>query len=181
MLIHHIIDTPDGPFTVLERDQVVVASAWNREPGLLAARVGSDASVPGHCQATHAVLAYYAGDLRAPATVRIAPAGTEFRTRVWQHLREIPPGESRTYAQVAAAVGSPGASRAVGSACGANPVALFIPCHRVSGADGKLTGFAWGVDIKRSLLERESQKPVTDARDRAGADNHHAHHAVMPH
>ena len=156
MLIHQTIDTPDGPFTVVEDDGVVVASAWSADVPVVAARAGHAESVPGKCQAADAVVAYYAGDLQAPATVSIAPAGTEFRTRVWQQLREIPPGESRTYGEVAAALGSSGASRAVGAACGANALALFIPCHRVSGAGGTLTGFAWGVDIKHSLRTREA-------------------------
>ena len=156
MLTHQTVATPDGPFTVVEDDGVVVASAWSADATAVAARAGQAESVPGKCQAADAVLAYYAGDLQAPGKVSIAPAGTEFRTRVWQALREIPPGESRTYGEIAAALGSPGASRAVGAACGANALALFIPCHRVSGADGKLTGFAWGVDIKRSLLTRET-------------------------
>src|SRR5690554_764753 len=147
MLVHQTIATPDGPFTVVEHDGVVVASAWSADAAAVAARAGHAKSVPGTCQAADAVVAYYAGDLHAPGKVGIGPAGTEFRTRVWQQLREIPPGTSRTYGEVAAALGSPGASRAVGAACGANALALFIPCHRVSGAGGKLTGFAWGVDI----------------------------------
>lgn len=156
MLIHQTIDTPDGPFTVVESDGVVVTSAWSDSATAVAAGAGRGESVLGNCQAADAVVAYYAGDLEAPGKVSIAHAGTEFRTRVWQTLREIPPGEPRTYGEIATALGSPGASRAVGAACGANALALFIPCHRVSGASGKLTGFAWGVDIKRSLLEREA-------------------------
>jgi AraC family transcriptional regulator of adaptative response/methylated-DNA-[protein]-cysteine methyltransferase len=81
---------------------------------------------------------------------------TAFQQRVWQALLEIPRGETRTYAQIAETVGSPKAVRAVGTACGSNLLAVVIPCHRVLGSDGKLTGYRWGVDRKRQLLELES-------------------------
>jgi len=81
-------------------------------------------------------------------------AGTEFQKKVWTEIAKIPYGQTRTYGELARAIGSPGSARAVGSACGANPVALIIPCHRVVGASG-LGGFAGGVDIKEKLLELE--------------------------
>jgi AraC family transcriptional regulator, regulatory protein of adaptative response / methylated-DNA-[protein]-cysteine methyltransferase len=81
--------------------------------------------------------------------------GTAFQEAVWQELRRIPPGETRSYAQIAAAVGKPGAVRAAGSANGANNVAVLIPCHRVVRSDGSLGGYAYGLTIKRELLERE--------------------------
>ncbi|MFV0633886.1 methylated-DNA--[protein]-cysteine S-methyltransferase [Demequina sp.] len=157
MVTYTTIDTPDGPFTVIERDGAVVAAAWSAEPAQVAARAGLEGARPGECASALAVRAYYDGDATALAGVALDVAGTEFRQRVWAALRAIPAGEVRTYGQVAAAVGSPAASRAVGGACGANPVALFIPCHRVQGAGGSLTGFAWGTDIKESLLAREAQ------------------------
>jgi AraC family transcriptional regulator of adaptative response/methylated-DNA-[protein]-cysteine methyltransferase len=80
---------------------------------------------------------------------------TSFQRRVWEALRAIPRGEVRTYGQIAAAIGQPEAVRAVGRACGANPVALAIPCHRVIAADGGLGGYRWGVERKRQLLETE--------------------------
>jgi AraC family transcriptional regulator of adaptative response/methylated-DNA-[protein]-cysteine methyltransferase len=81
--------------------------------------------------------------------------GTAFQEAVWQELRRIPPGETRSYAQIAAAVGKPGAVRAAGSANGANNVAVLIPCHRVIRSDGALGGYAYGLDIKQQLLKRE--------------------------
>ena len=81
--------------------------------------------------------------------------GTAFQEAVWRALRAIPPGETRSYAQLAAAVGKPKAARAAGSANGANPVAVLIPCHRVVRGDGALGGYAWGEDVKRELLNRE--------------------------
>jgi O-6-methylguanine DNA methyltransferase len=85
-------------------------------------------------------------------------SGTEFQRRVWNALRAIPYGESRTYGHIAESIGmTKSASRAVGAACGANPIALVVPCHRASGASGDLVGFAWGgVEMKRRLLEMES-------------------------
>lgn len=81
--------------------------------------------------------------------------GTAFQQRVWNALREIPPGETRTYGEIAKKIGKPDAVRAVGTACGANHVSLIVPCHRVVGATGALTGYRWGVERKKTLLERE--------------------------
>jgi AraC family transcriptional regulator of adaptative response/methylated-DNA-[protein]-cysteine methyltransferase len=88
--------------------------------------------------------------------VPLDPAGTDFQRRVWDALRAIPPGQTRTYAELAEALGMPATgSRAVGTACGSNAIAVLIPCHRVVRADGDLAGFRWGVERKRALLERE--------------------------
>jgi AraC family transcriptional regulator of adaptative response/methylated-DNA-[protein]-cysteine methyltransferase len=81
--------------------------------------------------------------------------GTAFQRRVWQELQRIPRGETRSYGAVAAAVGAPGAARAVGQACGSNPTAVVVPCHRVVPSGGGLGGFAWGLDAKRTLLDHE--------------------------
>ena len=91
--------------------------------------------------------------LQLPLDVR----GTAFQERVWQALREIPPGSTVSYAELAARIGSPKAVRAVGSACGANPLAVAIPCHRVLRSNGDLSGYRWGLERKRALLLREAQ------------------------
>jgi AraC family transcriptional regulator of adaptative response/methylated-DNA-[protein]-cysteine methyltransferase len=91
----------------------------------------------------------------APSTVPLDVRGTAFQRQVWHALRAIPPGTTVTYAQLAAAIGRPTATRAVAQACGGNPLAVVVPCHRVIGADGSLTGYRWGVARKRALLERE--------------------------
>lgn len=98
-----------------------------------------------------ASLGEHAGALALPWDVR----ATAFQHRVWRELQAIPRGETRTYAEVAAAIGSPRSVRAVAAACGANPVALAVPCHRVVGKNGHLTGYRWGVERKRALLEGE--------------------------
>ncbi len=87
-------------------------------------------------------------------------AGTDFQLSVWNALRAIPCGQTRTYAQIAAAAGRPAAIRAAGSANGANPVAVLVPCHRVVRGDGALGGYAYGPEIKRALLEREGAFPA---------------------
>jgi methylated-DNA-[protein]-cysteine S-methyltransferase len=101
-----------------------------------------------------AVRAYCAGELQM-FTGAIAARGTAFQQRVWRALQQIPFGETRSYGELAAELGNPAASRAVGRANATNPVCLIVPCHRVIGADGSLTGFAFGEDLKRRLLEHE--------------------------
>ncbi len=98
------------------------------------------------------------GELQESRAARALPfdvRATAFQQRVWQALLAIPRGETRTYAEIAESVGAPKAVRAVGTACGANPLAMVIPCHRVVGADGRLTGYRWGTERKRQLLEME--------------------------
>src|SRR5438477_561598 len=103
------------------------------------------------------VRAFIAGEgslARVPVDIR----GTVFQRRVWEALRRIPRGETRTYSEIARAIGAPAAVRAVGSACGANPVALVVPCHRAVRADGGLGGYAWGLPVKKRLLEIEKRR-----------------------
>ena len=97
---------------------------------------------------------YFAG-VRREFDLPLAAKGTAFQQTVWTQLRKIPYGEVRTYGQLAAALGNPKAGRAVGSACHRNPLCIVVPCHRVIGADGSLTGYAEGLDIKEYLLELE--------------------------
>jgi AraC family transcriptional regulator of adaptative response/methylated-DNA-[protein]-cysteine methyltransferase len=82
--------------------------------------------------------------------------GTTFQQRVWQALREIPAGSTASYSEIAARVGAPRSARAVARACAANPLAVAIPCHRVVRDDGRLSGYHWGIERKRTLLQRES-------------------------
>lgn len=100
--------------------------------------------------------AYFAGSLYA-FDLPVDAQGTLFQRRVWQEMSKIPYGETVTYGALAQAVGQPTASRAVGMACGKNPIAIILPCHRVVGGKGKLTGFAGGLDMKRFLLEMEAK------------------------
>jgi methylated-DNA-[protein]-cysteine S-methyltransferase len=109
---------------------------------------------------------YFAGDLPRGDELALDLRGSEFERRVWAGLLTIPAGETRAYGELAAAIGSPGAARAVGLANSRNPVAIVVPCHRVIGADGSLTGYAGGMPRKRKLLEHE-RAAVADARGEA--------------
>jgi AraC family transcriptional regulator of adaptative response/methylated-DNA-[protein]-cysteine methyltransferase len=114
----------------------------------------AEASLP---EIKEAILDFLSGDsqlARVPLDIR----GTVFQRRVWEELRRIPRGETRTYREIARAVGAPDAVRAVGSACGANPVALAVPCHRAVRTDGGLGGYAWGIARKKKLLALEKKK-----------------------
>ena len=102
--------------------------------------------------------AYFKGNLTV-FDLPLEPAGTPFQKQVWNALREIPYGHTRTYAQIAAIIGRPAACRAVGGANHLNPIAIIIPCHRVIGANGSLVGYAGGISIKRQLLELEQSGP----------------------
>jgi len=104
---------------------------------------------------TAALAAYFSGDVTALDGLPVARIGSEFQRRVWAALRQIPAGETRSYGQLAAAIGQPTASRAIGLANGANPIGIVVPCHRVIGSGGALTGYAGGVDRKAWLLRHE--------------------------
>jgi methylated-DNA-[protein]-cysteine S-methyltransferase len=107
--------------------------------------------------------AYFGGALKT-FDVPLQLAGTEFQRAVWRALMDIPYGETRSYAQIALAVGKPGAQRAVGLANGRNPVAVIVPCHRVIAADGTMGGYGGGLDRKRYLLELERSVVTTSAK-----------------
>jgi methylated-DNA-[protein]-cysteine S-methyltransferase len=102
-----------------------------------------------------ALEAFFAGELAAIDALAVRTGGTAFERRVWDALRRIPAGTTTSYGALAASLGCPGASRAVGRANGANPVVVVVPCHRVIGADGSLTGYGGGVERKRWLLDHE--------------------------
>lgn len=107
-------------------------------------------------RASNEVLEYLAGK-RTSFDVAVRAEGSAFQRAVWDQISAIPYGETRTYAQIAQSLGRPGALQAVGQACGRNPVPLFIPCHRVVGANGKLGGYAFGPAVKKFLLELEAR------------------------
>ncbi len=154
------LDTPDGAFTILADDrQRVLASGWTADVdailGRLAPAARPGAVRDGETDAAAAALAYYAGDLAAIDAVEVAQSGTAMQLAGWSALRGIEPGGPLSYAEFAAALGQPSAVRAAASICARNAPALFVPCHRVLRSDGSLGGFAWGLDVKRSLLDRE--------------------------
>jgi methylated-DNA-[protein]-cysteine S-methyltransferase len=116
---------------------------------------------------------YFSGNLRATDEIRVRTGGTPFQLRVWAKLRTIPPGSTVTYGQLAARLRRPEAVRAVGAANGANPIPIVVPCHRVIGADGSLTGYGSGLERKRWLLEHERVRlkyPICLPRGNASGD-----------
>ncbi|MCU1571075.1 MAG: methylated-DNA--protein-cysteine methyltransferase [Naasia sp.] len=156
------VRTADGAFGALAReDGTVLASGWTDSTEALLARIPvahrpegvRRAAVP---RIADAVAAFYDGDPSVIDTIAVEQAGGPFRITAWRALRAIAPGRPLTYTEFAAASGRPAAVRAAASACATNAVALFVPCHRVVRTDGALGGFAWGVEVKRSLLAREA-------------------------
>ncbi len=118
--------------------------------------LGSDAPTP-LALAGFSQLEEWLNGRRTEFDLPLRPVGTPFQLAVWQALGEIPYGETRTYGAIARKLGRPGAARAVGAACGRNPLWLIIPCHRAVGADGALTGYAGGLALKRRLLDLERE------------------------
>lgn len=138
---------PIGTVSVESDGAAVTAVHFGPRPEL-----GDSCPVIDRCAAE--LGAYFAGR-RRDFTVPLAPAGTAFQQRVWALLREIPYGQTVTYGALAARAGNPKAARAVGMACNRNPIAILIPCHRVVGSTGRLTGYAGGLNVKQALLELE--------------------------
>jgi methylated-DNA-[protein]-cysteine S-methyltransferase len=149
--------TPFGPFSIaVTTNRAVVGTAFG-DVAALQARVGDLHLIREKslvADAREQVLAYFRGERRNFA-LTLAADGTEFQQQVWRALQAIPSGETRTYGQLAAQLGRPLASRAVGRANATNPICVIVPCHRVIGADGSLTGFAFGETVKRRLLALE--------------------------
>jgi methylated-DNA-[protein]-cysteine S-methyltransferase len=167
------VPTPIGSLQLIaSRDALVGVRFPEHRPELAVHRAPMTRLASGeHSVLAHAVrelLEHLAGR-RTRFSVPLAPQGTEFQRRVWRALEGIPFGETRSYGQLAAAIGRPTASRAVGAANARNPLAIFIPCHRVIGAQGDLTGFAGGHAAKKLLLELERGVAETAPRVRRGA------------
>jgi methylated-DNA-[protein]-cysteine S-methyltransferase len=154
-----LIDTPVGEMMLIGDEEALhfvhlphsyLASAFDPD------RTGLPAAVAA---ASAQIDAYFAGDLK-DFSLPLAPAGTDFQRRVWLALADIPYGATESYGELALRVGNPKACRAVGLANGRNPIPLVLPCHRVIGANGSLTGYGGGLELKRSLLDHERMGPL---------------------
>lgn len=155
-----VVATSLGPMLVAATDKGICRLSFNEGREALAARFPNAELVEGG-QGFAALLQQVVDAVEAPGqdhTVPLDVQGTAFQQAVWQELRRIPAGETRSYAEIAAAVGKPGAVRAAGSANGANNVAVLIPCHRVIRSDGSLGGYAYGLEIKQRLLDKERKR-----------------------
>lgn len=151
------IPSPVGQLTLVASDDRLVAILWeNDDPRRVPLNIVAEE--PGHpmlVRAAQQLDAYFTGE-RTSFDLPLEFAGTDFQRKVWNALLEIPFGETRSYAQVARAIGHPKAVRAVGAANGRNPLSIVAPCHRVVGTNGKLTGFAGGLAAKAQLLSLEA-------------------------
>jgi methylated-DNA-[protein]-cysteine S-methyltransferase len=163
--VHTIVDSPLGPLTLVTRAGGLAGVYMTQQRHLppedtFGPRVAVT-DVPLLTRTADQLAAYFAGDLR-DFDLDMSTSGTPFQRRVWTALRDIPYGETVTYGELAAAVGQPTASRAVGLANGRNPLSIVVPCHRVVGANGSMTGYGGGIERKRWLLdfERGTRQPV---------------------
>ena len=161
-----MLDTPIGPLRIMASKNAILCveqtGRESREAGSSASQIPADRVLPGDASGElvrdcEAELTEYFAGTRHDFDLPVLPEGTDFQKNVWDKLRLIPYGETRTYGELAAMTGSEKASRAVGMANHCNPILILIPCHRVIGADGSLTGYAAGLAAKKYLLQLEQE------------------------
>ena len=163
---YHDFDTPIGTLRLvgderhLERVELPNAAARAPDPTWRE----KQSALPAALRDARRQLGEYFDGHRRDFDLPLAPDGTAFQHRVWEHLRRIPYGETLSYGALARRIGKPTASRAVGAANGKNPLAIVVPCHRVIGADGTLTGYGGGLPVKEALLALERFVAGTDSR-----------------
>lgn len=150
------LETPAGPVTVTASDDAVIGLRFGTEAPEGAQPCREEEATPLLRETARQLREYFAGERRT-FTLPLAPHGSEFQKKVWTALRTIPYGETRTYRQIAEQIGHNLAFRAVGMANNRNPIGILIPCHRVIGSDGKMTGYAAGIGIKEQLLALEKR------------------------
>ena len=170
-MLHALISSPIGPLDLTIENGALLSLDFDDQPDfdfftkqpLYSLLANHSTKTKTSSKNNQAILAQTTTELfeyfhkgRTSFTVPVHLTGTDFRRRAWHKLEKIPYGKVKSYGQIAQEVGSPKASRAVGGACGSNPVAIIVPCHRVTGSDGKLTGFGGGLNRKQYLLNLES-------------------------
>ena len=155
---HTVTESPIGPLTLVAADGALIGVYMESARHQLTAEVTGPAAPqdPALMAAADQLRGYFAGEL-TDFTLPLAPEGSPFQRTVWSALRDIPYGETISYGQLANRIGQPSAFRAVGLANGANPISIVVPCHRVIGANGSLTGYGGGLDRKRFLLSLEQR------------------------
>jgi AraC family transcriptional regulator, regulatory protein of adaptative response / methylated-DNA-[protein]-cysteine methyltransferase len=157
-----VTDSSLGSVLVAASERGVCAILMGDDPEVLGRDLEDrfpEATLIGGDAAFERLLARVVELVEAPGAgldLPLDPRGTAFQRRVWQTLREIPAGGTASYSEIADRIGAPSAVRAVASACAANPLAVAVPCHRVVRRDGRLSGYRWGVERKRTLLQREA-------------------------
>lgn len=159
------VPSPIGDLTLAAHDDCLCLLHFGRDEDYVTRTLsrwypgGALDTHPDPVGAVSALARYFDGDLNALASIQVELNGTTFQRRVWEELRGIPAGTTCSYAELARRIAAGSAVRAVGAANGANPVALVVPCHRVIGSDGSLTGYGGGIDRKRWLLRHEGVLP----------------------
>ncbi|MEV8589232.1 methylated-DNA--[protein]-cysteine S-methyltransferase [Streptomyces sp. NPDC051180] len=161
-VLHTVVDSPYEPLTLVAYDGVLSRVHMTGQRHRPSEETFGDPDPRPFGEAVRQLDAYFAGELTT-FELPLKLIGTPFQLRVWERLLRIPYGETRTYGELAEELGSPGASRAVGLANGKNPVSIIVPCHRVIGAGGGLTGYGGGLDRKQRLLAFESGTAEPDA------------------
>lgn len=167
MLRHAIVDSPIGSLRIAASDRGITGiymknHAHPPRPEALGLRLPAVEQDPHLARCARELAEYFAGSRQA-FEVELDASGTEFQKRVWEQLASIPFGQSRTYGQLARALGDAKLTRAVGTANGRNPISIIVPCHRVIGADGSLRGYAGGLAAKLFLLRLEGLEPAAEA------------------
>ena len=160
-LVYKFMDSPVGKLKLVAGREGLVAVLWGRDkPSQADVELGEMRLDDGNrilVETERQLNEYFAGK-RREFDLRLEMRGTPFQKSVWEALLGIPYGETRSYGEIAKQIGRPSASRAVGAANGQNPIPIVVPCHRVIGSTGKLTGFGGGLDVKEKLLGLESQE-----------------------
>jgi methylated-DNA-[protein]-cysteine S-methyltransferase len=166
-LFYEEMKSPVGKLKLVASSRVLVAVLWEKErPNRVKLdQMSLDPRHPILIETERQLSEYFAGK-RTEFDLPLQPDGTEFQKKVWRTLREIPFGKTKSYLDLARAIGSPNAFRAVGAANGKNPLSIVVPCHRVVGADGALTGFAGGLETKAALLALEARSVKSQERTR---------------
>ncbi|APY85429.1 methylated-DNA--[protein]-cysteine S-methyltransferase [Streptomyces alfalfae] len=157
--VHTLMDSPYGELTLVATDGVLSGLYMTDQRHRPAQETFGDRDESPFGEAISQMEAYFAEEL-TEFDLELRLDGTPFQRRVWDELLRIPYGETRTYGELAEVLGRPGASRAVGLANGKNPISVIVPCHRVVGANGSLTGYGGGLDRKQRLLAFESRTAV---------------------
>lgn len=157
--VYKEINSPVGKLKLIANDRALIAVLWESDniAKLVTGEIIRGPSHPILVQTEQELKEYFA-EKRTKFTVPLEPVGTPFQRKVWQALTTIPFGETRSYGELARQIGKPAASRAVGAANGKNPISIIIPCHRVIGSTGTLTGFGGGLKRKAQLLTLEGSK-----------------------
>ncbi|MCK1798303.1 methylated-DNA--[protein]-cysteine S-methyltransferase [Streptomyces sp. XM4193] len=154
---HTVVESPIGPLTLVATDGVLCGLYMEDQRHLPARETFGAPDPDGFDPVAQQLAEYFAGE-RTEFTVPLTMEGTEFRRTVWTALRDIPYGRTESYGELAARIGRPSASRAVGMANGRNPISIIVPCHRVIAGNGNLTGYGGGLPRKRHLLALESDR-----------------------